>query len=107
KEALNECLKSFESVMKAICEKRGWAYDKLWTSKNLIQVCLDKGLIPPFWQSELSSLRALLESGVPTGRNKLSGHGQGTNPTTVPDYVVSYILHMTASSILFLAEAEK
>jgi hypothetical protein len=26
KEALNECLKAFESVMKAICDKRGWQY---------------------------------------------------------------------------------
>ena len=26
KEALSECLKAFESVMKAICDKRGWNY---------------------------------------------------------------------------------
>ena len=27
KEALNECLKAFESTMKAICDKRGWSYN--------------------------------------------------------------------------------
>ena len=107
KEALSECLKAFESVMKAICDKKGWGYNSTAQAKHLIQACLDNGLIPPFWGSHYSSLRSLLESGVPTGRNKLSGHGQGTTPTTVPDHLVAYMLHMTASAIVFLAEADK
>jgi hypothetical protein len=106
KEALNECLKSFESLMKGICDKRGWPYNANGTAKDLIQTCMDNGLIPTFWQNQFASLRSLLESSVPTGRNKLSGHGQGTDPTTVPDYLVAYMLHMTASAIVFLAEAE-
>ena len=106
KEALNECLKSFESVMKAICDKRGWSYASNATANSLIQVCFDNGLILPFWQSQYASLRSLLESGVPTGRNNLSGHGQGTTPVLVPDYLVAYMLHMTASAIVFLAEAD-
>lgn len=107
KEALNECLKAFESVMKAICDKRGWNYSKNATAKPLIQVCFDNGLIPSFWQSHYSSLRNILESSVPTGRNKLSGHGQGTTPEAVPDHLVAYMLNMTASAIVFLAEAEE
>ena len=107
KEALNECLKAFESAMKAICDKRRWSYSNNATAKPLIQVYFDNGLIPPFWQSHYSSLRSLLESSVPTGRNKLSGHGQGTTPEAVPDYLVAYMLHMTASAIVFLAEADE
>ncbi len=107
KEALNECLKAFESVMKAICDKRGWSYGKNATAKPLIQVCFDNGLIPSFWQSHYSSLRNILESSVPTGRNKLSGHGQGTTPEAVPDHLVAYMLNMTASAIVFLSEAEE
>ncbi|MDF2626494.1 MAG: hypothetical protein K0R39_325 [Symbiobacteriaceae bacterium] len=106
KEALNECLKAFESTMKGICEKRGWSYSKTGQAKDLIQACMENGLIPAFWQSSFNSLRTLLESSVPTGRNKLSGHGQGTAPVTVPEYLVSYMLHMTAAAIVFLAEAE-
>ncbi|MGE0430579.1 MAG: STM4504/CBY_0614 family protein [Hydrogenophaga sp.] len=106
KEALNECLKAFESLMKAICDKKRWTYSKTAPAKDLIQVCLDNGLIPSFWQSHYGSLRSILESGVPTGRNRLGGHGQGSTPTVVPNYLVSYMLHMTASAMLFLAEAE-
>jgi len=106
KEALNESLKALESVMKAICDKRGWIYGKGCAAKDLIQVCLDKELIPAFWQQHYSSLRSLLESSVPTGRNKLSAHGQGNQPVDVPTHLVSYMLHMTASAIVFLAEAE-
>ena len=107
KEALNECLKAFESVMKAICDKRGWSYSNTATARPLIQVCFDNGLIPSFWQSHYSSLRNILESSVPTGRNKLSGHGQGTTPEAVPDHLVAYMLNMTASAIVFLAEADE
>lgn len=106
KEALNECLKAFESLMKSICDKRGWSYSSNATAKDLIHLCLDNELIPTFWQHNFTSLRGLLESSVPTGRNKLGGHGQGTTTTTVPDHLVAYMLHMTASALVFLGEAE-
>lgn len=107
KEALNDCLKAFESAMKAICDKRGWDYDKNSTASKLIQILIDNGLMPKFWQNSMSNLRTLLESSVPTGRNKLSGHGQGTEKISVPDHVASYMLHMTGSCIVFLDNAEK
>lgn len=106
REAPNDCLNAFESAMKAICDKRGWSYANNATARPLIQVCFDNGLIPSFWQSHYASLRSLLESGVPPGRNNLSGHGQGTTPVSVPDHLVAYMLHMTASAIVFLAETE-
>ncbi|MDD4460565.1 MAG: hypothetical protein PHQ24_12315 [Proteiniphilum sp.] len=107
KEALNDCLKAFESTMKAICDKRKWSYQPNATAKALIQVCFDNNLVPSFWQQQLSSLRSMLESSIPTGRNKLSGHGQGAVPTSVPEYLVAYMLHMTASTLVFLTNAEK
>lgn len=106
KEALNECLKAFESLMKSICDKRGWSCNGIETAKNLIQACFDNGLVPSFWQQNFTSLRILLESSVPTGRNKLGGHGQGPTTTTVPNHLVAYMLHMTASALVFLGEAE-
>ena len=107
KETLNECLKALESVMKAICDKRKWQYDETKATCNrLIKVCIDQGLIPTFWEQHFSSLRSTLESGVPTARNKLGGHGQGSSIVDVPQHIVAYVLHMTAACIVFLVESE-
>jgi Domain of unknown function (DUF7014)/AbiJ N-terminal domain 4 len=107
KEALNEALKSLESTLKAILDRRGWEHPPNATCKNLLDKCFAEDLIPAFWQSHMSAIRSLLEGGVPTARNKLGGHGQGVQPTEVPDYIVSYVLHMTAAAIVFLANADE
>jgi hypothetical protein len=107
KEALNDCLKAFESGMKSICQKRGWAYQPNDTAKALIKVCFDNGLIPRFWEQHLAALRSSLESAVPVGRNKLGGHGQGAQKVEVPDGLTGYMLHMTAATLLFLTKAEE
>jgi AbiJ N-terminal domain 4 len=106
KEALAECLKSFESVMKVICARRGWAHDPTATSRALLQIVFDNELIPKFWEQHFSALRSSLESGVPTARNRLGGHGQGVAVIQVPTYLVAYVLHLTASAIVFLREAD-
>ena len=82
KEALIECLKAMESTMKAICSKHKWQYPPTATCSTLIQICIDNGLIPTFWTQHFSALRSTLESGVPTARNKLGGHGQGASVVT-------------------------
>ncbi|MCM2476507.1 hypothetical protein HGO38_23970 [Rhizobium sp. CG5] len=105
KEALVDCLKAFESTMKAIIQQRGWTVDPKATAKDLIRECLDKELVPQFWQNHFSSLRSGLESAIPTGRNKLAGHGQGDSPTEVPNSLTGYMLHMTAATIVFLVTA--
>lgn len=108
-EALVDACKSFESTMKAICDKRGWAYDKNKASASeLVNICLTKELVPPFWQGHFSALRAVLQSGIPTARNRNAGHGAGTEARPEPpDELVAYVLHMTASTIVFLTESEK
>jgi hypothetical protein len=108
-EALVDCCKSFESTMKIICHKRGWPFDpNKSTASELIKTCLDRGLIPSYWENHFAGLRSMLTSGIPTARNRQGGHGAGTainnNP---PSQLVSYVLHMTASTILFLAESDK
>lgn len=107
KDCVNNCLKAFESCLKVICKKRGWNYTEKDTANRLIAIVLDKGLIPPLMQSHFSGLRSTLESGVPTFRNKRTGHGQGPNQTAVPEYIAAYILHLTASNILLLAKADE
>jgi len=108
-EALVDCAKSFESTMKIICHKRGWPFDpSRSTASELVRICLDNGLIPPYWENHFTGLRTMLSSSIPTARNRQGGHGAGTLPNNEPPAeLVSYVLHMTASTILFLREAEK
>lgn len=107
KDCLSECLKAFESTMKAICTKRGWTFNSNDTAKPLIDVCLKNGLIPPLLQTHIGGVRAALESGIPTIRNRLSAHGQGAQVVIVPEHYASYMLHLTATTIQFLVQSEK
>lgn len=107
-EVLVDCYKAFESTMKVICDLRKWPYDPKAAAKDLVKVCYDNGLIPSYWQTHFSGLRSVLESAISTPRNKQAGHGAGSKPLpNLPDELVSYVLHMTAATILFLSEAER
>ncbi len=111
KECMNECLKAFESCLKGICKKRGWHYDEnRATAKDLIEIVFDNELIPTYLESHFSALKKTLKNtlkdGLPTVRNRESGHGQGPEITTVPEYLAAYALHLTASNILLLTKAD-
>jgi hypothetical protein len=106
KEAVADALKAFESAMKSILDEREWQYDKERdTSRTLLQILFDHQLIPTMLQSQFTQLRGLLESGLPTVRNRTSGHGQGTEPVSLPKYIAEYALHMAAANIVFLVHA--
>lgn len=107
KECLNDCLKAFESCLKIICQKKGWSYSEKDTANRLIGIVFDHDLIDSYMKSHFSALVSTLKSGVPTVRNRLSGHGQGPEEITVPEYIAAYILHLTASNILLLAKADE
>lgn len=104
KECLNECLKSFESTLKTICKLKKWTYSETDTSRKLIQVCFTNNIIPTFTQNQFTSLQNLLESGIPTIRNKLGSHGQGELPQKVDDEMTRYALNLTGTNIIFLIE---
>lgn len=107
KEAITDALKSFESVMKTICKRKGWQVADNATAKPLINTLFQNGLISTSLQTQFSSLRDTLESGLPTIRNKNSGHGQGENVINLPPHLVAYALHLAATNILFLLESYK
>lgn len=104
KECLAECLKAFESTMKVICKEKGWTFNETDTAKKLIQVCFQNQLVPTFTQNQFTSLQNLLESGIPTIRNRLGGHGQGQTPQSVDDEMTRYGMNLTGTNIIFLVE---
>lgn len=106
-ESLIECLKAYESTLKIILDKNKWEYSSNATADELTGRIMQSGLVPEFWQQHFKSLKNTLTSGVPTARNKVAGHGAGNEVREIPEYLVSYILHMTASTIVFLIKAEE
>ena len=90
--------------MKIICTQKAFPYDQKDASTKLIQVLFDNNFIPPYLQNEVTALRATLQGGIPTIRNKNSAHGQGPVGITVNDSLASYCLNLTGSTIKFLLE---
>jgi len=105
-ECLNECLKAFETTMKIICTKNGMPYKETDTAKPLINALLTSDFLPNYNESYLSALRQLLESSIPTIRNKNGGHGQGTKKRIVPEHLARYLLYLTGATIRLLVETQ-
>jgi len=104
-ETLNECLKSFESTMKIICEENNWEYNKEKdTAKDLIAHLFSNNFFKSYHDNYFASLRQLLSSNIPTIRNKNSGHGQGIEKKIVPERLAKYLLYSTGSTINLLVE---
>ncbi len=105
KECLNECLKAFESTIKIILIQKQWPFDPNRDTLNkLVGICFEQNLIPDYLQTQFSSLRSVLESGVNTIRNRNGGHGQGSQPQSVSGEMARYALNLTGSNIIFLTE---
>jgi AbiJ N-terminal domain 4 len=108
KDAITWALKAFESTLKAISTARGWAFDaQKDTANKLIETVFNNGLIPAYVQGQFTALRSVMESGVPTVRNRAGGHGQGPTPIAIPEHLTRYVMHLAATNILFLIEAHK
>ncbi len=111
KSAINNAQKSFESMMKTICKKMNYEYDKdKDDSKKLIKRLIDKDFIPKHLSNHFDGLRVCLngiitslESGLPTLRNKKTAHGQGENVVGVPEYLAIYAINLVATNIVLLA----
>ena len=106
-DAISNSFKAFESTLKVICSQKGWRYSDKDGVNKLIDIVFRKGLIPQYLQSEFTSLISILKSGIPTIRNREGGHGRGSKPRHIPQYLAGYILHLTASTIVFLINAYK
>lgn len=104
KECLVECLKAFESTLKIICNEKKWAINSGDSVKKIINVCFNNGLLPTYQQTQYAALINLLESGIPTLRNKIAGHGQGKDNIIVENETTRYGLNITGSSIIYLID---
>ena len=93
-----KCGSSFESVMKIICEQRGWPPQR--DAGKLLNTVLSKTDLPKFLKQPLIQTATI--------RNELgSAHGAGAEPRDVTQHLAQYTINMTASAILLLVEETK
>ena len=89
------CGSSLESVMKIICEQKGWPSQK--GSGKLLDIVLSKTGLPKFLKPPLIQIATI--------RNELgSAHGAGAEPRDVARHLAQYTINVTASAILLLVE---
>ena len=94
-DCLTKCGSTFESVLKVLCDRKGWPYRQNDTASTLVKTFLNYTSLENYFEPLLMIL--------PTLRNKLSSaHGAGTTTNNVPQHRAQYAINCTASAILLL-----
>ena len=96
-DCLTKCGSAFESVMKVICDRKGWPYQQSHTASTLLKTIQANSTIPTFLIDPLLIVATL--------RNRLSSsHGAGTQTRLATQEYAKFTINSTASSILLLVE---
>ncbi|MCP4373081.1 MAG: abortive infection family protein [Deltaproteobacteria bacterium] len=97
---LVKCGSAFESVMKIICDDKGWPYKQKDTASPLIKTIIANTGLDSYFEGPLIIVATL--------RNKLSkAHGAGTQPKNASQHIAQYALNATASAIILLVNEVK
>ena len=90
-----KCGSAFESVMKIVCEQKGWKYHS--DAGKLLNTIMSKTRLPNFLKKPLLQTATI--------RNELgSAHGAGTQPRQVSRHLAQYTINLTASAVLLLVD---
>jgi hypothetical protein len=68
-------LRSMETVLKVICDARGWTHEKGDTVERLLAVVRGNGLFPDYLGGYFDNLIGAMKAGVPKIRDRQGGHG--------------------------------
>ena len=77
KEALNECLKAFESTMKTVCDLRGWSYGQNATAKSCLMSVSTMGWFLNFGNSTFRHCEVCWKTAYPLAGTDLAATGKG------------------------------
>ena len=92
-----KCGSSLESVMKIICDLKGWAYNEHDTASALLNNIRPRTTLEPFFDQPIILIATI--------RNRLSSaHGAGTQSRAVSKPIANYVINSTAATILLLVE---
>ncbi|WP_438383525.1 hypothetical protein ABHV46_05670 [Asaia sp. BMEF1] len=107
KDCIIACGRSFESMMKAICDDKGWQYGSKSRAGDLVTVIRANNLFQDGADKSFDTYVSMLKTGVPDLRNASGGHGEASHAPTPALHMAAYGLHLTGANLLFLASAWK
>lgn len=105
RQAVSMAANALESTLKAVFDKKRWAYNKGARISDLLKVARANRLWPDYLDTSFDQLVATLQSGLPKIRDNDASHGQGAVPREVPAPIAAYALHLAASKIVFIVES--
>ena len=92
---ITNCGSSLESVMKVICNQRGWPYNQNDTAGTLLRSIIPRTSLDSSFEQQLLV--------VPTVRNRHgNAHGKGASQQATPKHLAQFSINSTASAILLL-----
>lgn len=94
KDTIQEANKSFESTMKSVLTKRSISFNQDANADLLLDYLKGNEVIYPYTKP--------LFLGLPTIRNKQSGHGQGVDPKEITQSYAELALNLAGTFIVFL-----
>ena len=105
KDCIVACNRAFESLLKSICNECEWEYDPNNRASDLIKIIHKNGLFPVGMEKTIDNYIMTLKTGVPELRNHFGGHGSSSQSSSPSIYMAEYVLHLTATNIVFLYNA--
>ncbi len=101
KDCIVACNRAFESLLKSICNECEWEYDPNNRASDLIKIIHKNGLFPVGMEKTIDSYIMTLKTGVPELRSHFGGHGSSSQSPSPSIYMAEYVLHLTATNIVF------
>jgi uncharacterized protein DUF7014 len=96
-DCLVKCGSAFESVLKVICDRRGWPYSQTDVASTLVRTIIGNTSLDNYFEPLLIIIATL--------RNRMStAHGAGITTKQPPRHLAHYALNITASAMLMLAQ---
>src|SRR5258705_274121 len=96
-DCLTKCGSALESVLKVVCDKKGWPYSATSTAAPLVKTVVEKSGLEGFFEQPLVLVATL--------RNRLStAHGAGTAQRNVSQAIAEYSINATAAAILLVVK---
>ncbi|RDU74009.1 hypothetical protein CQA57_03420 [Helicobacter anseris] len=102
---VNLC-KSAESTIKIICDINKFELPKSSTLSSLTETLKNNNFLPNYSTESLNGLAKVLNT-IGNIRNNNGGHGTGVEKRKIDQSFITYAMHSTASTLLFLLQRQK